>query len=75
MMEIIKRQAAIVRGLKYFFTSKPCRRGHVAERKVIGGARRLCVVGTTKRWRGANTDHVRALGAKYRAAKRRNYRW
>ena len=29
-MEIIKRQAAIVRGLKYFFTSKPCRRGHVS---------------------------------------------
>lgn len=33
-MEIISRKDAIERGLKRYFTGKPCKNGHVSERKV-----------------------------------------
>ena len=31
-MEIITRQEAMQRGLKNYFTGKPCKKGHVAKR-------------------------------------------
>ena len=37
-MEIISRKEAKAQGLKRYFTGKPCKYGHVAERRVIGGA-------------------------------------
>ena len=40
--EIISRDEALRRGLNKFFTGKPCKRGHVAERFVSGI--RWCVV-------------------------------
>jgi ribosomal protein L44E len=32
--EVIARQAALTRGLKHYFTGKPCPHGHVAKRIV-----------------------------------------
>jgi hypothetical protein len=37
-MEIISRKDAHAKGLKRFFTGKPCRRGHIRERNVKTGA-------------------------------------
>jgi hypothetical protein len=34
MPEIIVRKEALAKGLKGFFTGKPCKRGHVVERRV-----------------------------------------
>lgn len=39
--EIITLKDARHRGLRYYYTGKPCHRGHIAQRKVIG---RICVV-------------------------------
>lgn len=36
-MEIISRKEALERGLKRYFTGKPCKRGHVAERQSSNG--------------------------------------
>jgi hypothetical protein len=37
MPEIITRADALAKGLKRFFTGKPCKRGHVVERRVDTG--------------------------------------
>ena len=36
-MKIISRKEAQAQGLKRYFTGKPCKRGHVAERKASSG--------------------------------------
>lgn len=36
MTEIISRKDAISRGLDRYFTGKPCKRGHISERKIKG---------------------------------------
>jgi len=40
-MEIITRKQAKERGLKRYFTGKPCKRGHIVERSTLGGG--VCV--------------------------------
>lgn len=50
-MEIITREAARAAGLKRFFTGKPCRHGHVAERYVSGTACVECAAQHDKRLR------------------------
>lgn len=55
--EIITRAEAIERGLKHYFTGKPCKHGHVAERVV---ACRHCVECDSERkskWRQENKDY------------------
>jgi len=47
-MEIISCKDAKAKGLKRYFTGKPCKRGHVAERHVTGG----CII-------CANEDQVK----------------
>jgi hypothetical protein len=41
--EIITRAEALAKGLKQYFTGKPCRRGHVAHRRLMGGKDGVCV--------------------------------
>jgi ribosomal protein L35 len=36
-VEIVNREEARERGLRFFYTGKPCKRGHVAERYLSGG--------------------------------------
>jgi hypothetical protein len=36
-MKIITRKEALAQGLKRYFTGKPCKRGHVAERSTSAG--------------------------------------
>lgn len=45
-MELITRQDAVKQKLRRFFTGRPCRHGHLAERYTTNGA---CVVCTTQR--------------------------
>lgn len=49
--EIVTRKDAIARGLKYYFTGKPCPKGHVENHYVGGG----CVVCARTRVRAANS--------------------
>lgn len=41
-MEPISRSEALEKGLTRFFTGKPCKRGHIAERSSTGGQCREC---------------------------------
>lgn len=41
--EIVTRKDAMARGLKRYFTGKPCKHGHVDERKTSGGSCVTCV--------------------------------
>ena len=41
-MEIISKKDAIKRGLRFYFTGKSCKRGHLVERKVANGDCHTC---------------------------------
>ena len=67
-MEIVSRKEAIERGLKRYFTGKPCKNGHVAERFVSNGRCVECAHECGRDWRAANPERVREYWRKYRAA-------
>ena len=39
-MQIVSRAEAKAKGLRFYFTGKPCKHGHVAKRKVLNA---VCV--------------------------------
>lgn len=63
MMQIISRESARAAGLKRFFTGKPCRRGHVAQRYVSYGG--CCACERTKLAAWKNTPGGRQSLRKY----------
>jgi hypothetical protein len=67
MTQIITRADALAKGLKRFFTGKPCKRGHVVERRVDTGDCDECVNQRSRKWRAANLDAELARGRKYRS--------
>jgi hypothetical protein len=80
---IISRDEARALGLKRFFTGKPCRRGHIAERSVSGGTCRECQYAyARKRWAANKNKRGRGLSKraaaqlrKARVEKRRAAQW
>lgn len=60
-MEVVDREAAAAAGKTRFYTGKPCRSGHDAERYVSSGACCTCTLEAAKttadRIRGARRDH------------------
>lgn len=50
MFEICSRVKAQVRGLDRYFTGKPCKHGHVAERRTNRGTCLDCEKDSMKRW-------------------------
>jgi hypothetical protein len=71
-LHIIGRDAARTLGLKHYFTGKPCKHGHVAERNVSGGNCMECMRRRMREWRAANPEKARERdrehARKYRAA-------
>lgn len=63
---IITRSEAIERGLKYYFTGKPCVSGHFVERFASSGACLDCERIRAAKWYQKNFDKARATNAKYR---------
>ncbi len=66
--EIISRRKALARGLTRYFTGKPCKAGHVAERRTDN---RLCVECERergRRWRESNPEEAREQNRRWRAA-------
>jgi hypothetical protein len=51
MPKIIARKEALAKGLKRFFTGKPCKRGHVVERRVDTGDCVECANQRSRKWR------------------------
>lgn len=68
---VILRKDAKAQGLKRYFTGKPCRRGHDAERFVSDGYCCACSGALSKQWKAANPEKTKevqaAASAKYRA--------
>ena len=59
-MEIISRKEALARGLPRYFTGKPCKQGHVAERRVVAGECIDCKREKVRAWNKANPEKIRA---------------
>jgi hypothetical protein len=67
-MQIISRADAKALGLKHYFTSEPCRRGHVVERLVSSGGCPACKTITRKAWNEDNTEKAREQNKTWYAA-------
>jgi 5-methylcytosine-specific restriction endonuclease McrA len=69
MLHIVGYTEAKKLGLKRYFTGKPCKHGHVAERNTVNGCCLECARIKQAARRVSNPDKVRAV---YRAWKQRN---
>jgi hypothetical protein len=67
MPEIISRADARAKGLKRYFTGKPCKRGHVVKRRVDTGDCVECLNQRNRKWRAAHLDAEIARSRKYRS--------
>jgi hypothetical protein len=63
-MNIITRKQAIEQGLKRYFTGKPCKSGHVAERYVDGGCM-VCNHIRAAQWKQNNPEKFDAIQKKH----------
>lgn len=59
--EIIRRKDARAIGRVRYFTGKPCKHGHIAERLICNGRCLECGDIATSKWRDGNRDRVRAI--------------
>jgi 5-methylcytosine-specific restriction endonuclease McrA len=57
--EIIERAAARASGLTRYFTGKPCKHGHVAERVASNGRCIVCLYDAEKRYIAAHPEKIR----------------
>lgn len=64
----ITRQAAKAACLTRYFTGKPCKYGHVAERTVSNGACTKCSAPRREKWKAANADNIAAAKAAWASA-------
>ncbi len=71
--ELITRADAMAQGLKYFFTGKPCRRGHVIKRHVGSGCVE-CTKINLRRYRKERPEHYIELDRKYKNENREKLR-
>lgn len=65
-MEIISRSEAKEKGLKRYFTGKPCKKGHVSERYVSTAICCECVRITRLKQRKSKREEYRRLAHEYR---------
>lgn len=63
-METMTRQQAKEAGLTRYFTGKPCKHGHVAERRMSDGCV-VCADLHARAWQAANPDKVKAKSRAY----------
>lgn len=65
MEKVISRQEALDRGLKYYFTGKLCKHGHVSERLVVDMTCHRCKIKINKKWKNNNKDHCKEYTKQY----------
>lgn len=77
-MEITTRKEAKARGLKRYFTGKPCKHGHIAEREGIAGncipCNRLDTKNRAAKQQALNPEKTWAYKRKWRAEHPEQYR-
>lgn len=67
---VISRQEALDQGLPTYFTGKPCKHGHVAERRTANKTCVECARATIRKWHSDNRDKANANSKKWRQANR-----
>jgi 5-methylcytosine-specific restriction endonuclease McrA len=65
--DIIESAEARARGLRYYFTGRPCKHGHIAERITANWTCVVCYDATLAQWRSENADRVREVDRLHRA--------
>lgn len=65
-MEIISRKEAISKGLKYYFTGKPCKYGHISRRISINGTCNCCKAYTDKLYRNTHQKQINTYHKEWR---------
>lgn len=69
-MDVISRKEAIEKGLKVYFTGKPCKYGHVAERRVDNKTCLECSKERNKEYREQNKEYFKEYDKEYREKNR-----
>lgn len=72
-MEIIDRSTAIDLGLTRYFTGKPCKHGHTAQRKVGNGSCVECARLVTRRWRENGSKPKESFNPKGKSLPEQDY--
>jgi HNH endonuclease len=63
---VISRKEAKAKGLKFYFTGKACKRGHVSKRYVSANRCWHCAEEQRKQWRATNPEWTRQLRRNWR---------
>lgn len=74
MTVVISRSEAQDRGLKRYFTSKPCKRGHIAERFTTRGDCVVCAKDRGARWASENRDYCVEKSRRWNSSNRERHR-
>ena len=74
-MNIIRRKDALTKGLLRYYTGKPCKRGHITERRIDGGCIICCktrqqnnldkCAAASRKWRGNNPGKQSAMSKRW----------
>ena len=67
VMDIISRKRAKIHNLGFYFTGKPCKRGHVTKRRVDNATCQSCAILKSKDCESKDPQRWRAYYAQYRA--------
>lgn len=59
VVKTISRKDAMLQGFSRYFTGKPCRHGHIAERLVVNGTCYECTKLRVAKWQQDNPDRVK----------------
>ena len=59
VVKTISRKDAILQGLSKYFTGKPCKHGHIAERLVVNGTCYDCTKLRVAKWQQKNPERVK----------------
>lgn len=72
MPDIISRKEALAKGLKRYFTGKPCKHGHISERTISGCVECHNILTRQKYHENIDAEHARS--AKYHSANKERAR-
>ena len=67
-MELISRQEARAKGLKYYFTGKPCRKAHITKRLVSSASCYQCSLEHKANWALENKEKVSEYNKEWRSS-------
>ena len=73
-MRVLSKQQARAQGLTRYFTGKPCKRGHIAERMVSSRHCVVCLSLHNKKWSRENKHICTAMGRSWRERNREKVR-